>query len=868
MAIPQVGRGKILVVHDSDPAVLKIVGPPGPKGDPGPPGPVGPAGPAGAPGSGSGGGSTQESSRVFLGAESRSSAKEGDLWLLFGAEPAKVYHNGSWTEFSAVPDAVLAQIRLSAAGSTALSLVDSAGVTETGVVQVALSDGFVLSQTKPGHVSLSLVDHLRSLSNVPDNELITWDETTKRFVGAGAFLKNGVITLERSSLIFGDAAGLSADDDGVYWTKLKPGPEEKFTLATKEELAVITQAIDAKINALPAGGAAIDLTQIRSDFNALEKTVSDLGKGVTDQRHADETAALRSMAPSIYAHSHNDVLIVPMARADWMHPLEMDTVVYRDAMACRWDRDTKSLHITDTRDESSGIVAQLWAVGLSYSVKRFATDFNAKTTAMTLSLIDPATKAPLLDFYDRPVSFTVSDLKANPSGVFYTTLVVSADTQIQYALQATNAGSFLLDGDATAVVLVGLQKDYLTSTGWLQWQNDHGAARIRVGTVGQIASLALVDHMNPVLGDMGAGGTHGVLANGFFISSDQPGTVGYAHDTGLAVTIPAVRADLPLVQVGYVLNADDTRRMRNRMVHAVTKWLDNDPYTLWFLSWDGDSAHPSWPPIKDWLNDNPVLNDGWHKVGAQSDLQKGDATAFVSKDISMTVPSGAKRYAVVITPFQGRQQRVDLRLMTFDLDPLDDVLYAEVGPTLQSFYAKPGRSLLTTSIPIAPTPFVSLRYTLNKKMKPMPIGVTLDLKGTDISVNRKLNLVPGSAYNAGEGAVCFHADGMVSISGTVNIYPGENLPNGTRSVAQFFWAELDPITGAYMHDLTGSETPLTVTGNAANRVANFNTLTLPVKAGMAIGLFAESRDGDDFAYIEGDLGSPDGIINLEFAFVA
>ena len=67
-------------------------------------------------------------------------------------------------------------------------------------------------------------------------------------------------------------------------------------------------------------------------------------------------------------------------------------------------------------------------------------------------------------------------------------------------------------------------------------------------------------------------------------------------------------------------------------------------------------------------------------------------------------------------------------------------------------------------------------------------------------------------------------------------------------------------------DLAGSETPLTVTGNAANRVANFNTLTLPVKAGMAIGLFAESRDGDDFAYIEGDLGSPDGIINLEFAF--
>ena len=510
-------------------------------------------------------------------------------------------------------------------------------------------------------------------------------------------------------------------------------------------------------------------------------------------------------------------------------------------------------------------MSQLWIVGLSYKVKRFATAYDAASTKFTITLIDPATKDVMRDFYDEPIKFTVDNLKANPAGVYYTSLVIRADTQVQFCVTATNEGSFLLDASETAIMLMGVQKDYLTSLAWLQWQNDFGAARVRIGKVQQIASLALIDHMNAVLGDMVGGGTQGILSNGFFIHNQMPGDAHYDATTGLNVHIPPARAALGLVQVGYVLDADTTRRMRSKLVHAKTNWLDNAAYTTWFLSWDGAEAHPSWPPITGWLNDNPVFNTGWHKVGAQSDIVKGDATAYVEKDISMTVPPTAKRYAVVITPFDGKVASVDFRIKTFDLAPLDDVLYAEVGPTLRYFgEVSTARSSLTTSLDINPSPLDSLRYTINKKMQPMPIGIAVNLTGVDISVERK-NMVSGSDYSKGEGALRFHADGTVRISGTVNLYAGENLSAGTKATVEFFWANIAD-DGSYLHDIIGASSPLPITGGAQNRVASFNNLTLTVKAGDMIGLFAET-DGDDFAFINGDRDSPDKLIELQVEFV-
>jgi hypothetical protein len=819
--VPRDSSDKTILVGPGEPGPAGPPGPPGPPGLPGLQGATGPAGPAGAPGSGSGDAGT----RVFLGAESLATAKQGDLHLLYGYEPGKVFNNGSWTEFSAVPDAVMAQIRS----------------------------------------SQSVVS---SLSGVAPNEILSWDASAQQFRGTGAYLKGGVITLERSSLLFGDAAMVSADDHGLYYTALRSN--QKLTLSSKEELTAVSLALTAKIDNLPAasGGATqADLAFIKGEIKGLEQELNDIEKNNIAERHSAEQAALESMAPSIYAHAHGDILIMPEPRSDWLYPIELDTVVYRDPMVCRWDRDSKSVHITNTVDETKGVATQLWIIGISYGVKRFASDFNDKTTSLSISLINPATKAPLRDFYNQPIQFTISNLKANPSGVFYTTLIAREDAQVQFCLSATNAGSFLLDGDETAIVMMGAQKDYLTSPAWLQWQNDHGAARVRVGTVGEMATLALVDHMNAVTGAMEPGGTRGVLANGFFIGNDQPGDVHYDSAMGLRVNIPPSRGNLAFLQVGYVLNADDTRRMRGQLLRAKMSWLDNAPYTVWFLSWDGTDAHPAWPPIKSWLNSNPVYNTGWHRVGSQADLVKGDPLAYVTKDLSFTVPPTAQRYAVVITPMD-IVDSVDFRIRQFDLDPLNDVLYAEIGPSLRWFSAGvDARSALTTGMPLGQSPLDSLRYTLNRKMQPMPLGLALNLQGTDISVERKMNLVSGSSFSQGEGAIRFHADGKVRISGSINVYPGESLPAGTRAVAQFFWAELDGASGAYLHDVTGSETPVTVTGGATGRSTNFNEITFPVKAGMVIGLFAETRDGDDYGYIMGERSNQDQLITLQVEFV-
>ena len=854
---------------------------PGPQGPQGPQGSQGPQGPQGRPGAkgdkgdpgqngrDGAGGDVVAGARVFLGAESRATAKEGDLWLLFGGEPAKVYNNGAWQEFSAVPDTILAQIRAAVPGSGAgtLTVVDAKGTAQQ-VNRITFAEGLFLKGTAPSEATLELFEPL-GLAAIGSNEVLVWDATNKQFKGSGVVLgSDGTLRVKPLSIQFGDYTKLSSTPDAMLLTTLKDGAV--YTLATREELGASVLALTTKIDNLPAtGGGATqaDLTFIKGEIKGLEQELHDIEKSNIDERHEAEQAALAAMAPSIYAHAHGDILIVPESRPDWLYPVEMDTVVYRDAMVTRWDRDTKSIHITNTVDETKGVATQLWIIGISYGVKRFASDFNAKTTTLGLSLIDPATKVPYSDFYNRPIQFQVNDLKANPSGVYYTTLIVRADTQLQLCLSATNAGSFLLNGDETAIVMMGVQKDYLTSPAWLQWQNDHGSARVRVGTVGQIASLALVDHMNEVTGDMDKSGTRGVLANGFFIGTDQPGTVRYDASTGLDINIPASRGNLVQLQVGYVLNADDTRRMRGQLVRAKTKWLDNAPYTVWFLSWDGTDAHPAWPPIKSWLNSNPVYNTGWHRVGSQSDLTKGDPLAYVTKDISFTVPPTAQRYAVVITPLD-IVDAADLRLEVFDLDPLDDVLYAEVGPTLRSFGARiDARSAVTTGMPLGQSPLDSLRYTLNRKMQPMPLGLVLNLQGTDISVERKMNLVSGSSFSAGEGAIRFHADGKVRISGGVNLYPGESLPVGTRSVAQFFWAELNGTDGSYLHDVTGSETPLTVTGGATNRFASLNEITLPVKAGMVIGLFAETRDGDDYGYIMGERDDPDPLIALQVEFV-
>ena len=839
----------------------------GPQGIPGQPGPRGEKGDQGAPGRDGAGGNVLADAHVFLGAESRTTAKEGDLWLLFGGEPAKVYHDGSWVEFSAVPDAILAEIRAagSGSGSSAITVVDAKGTAQV-VNKITFAEGVFLKGAAPTEATLELFEPL-GLSNIAIGEVLIWDNENKQFKGSGVVLAaDGALRVKPLSIQFGDYIRLSSTPEVLLITTLKDN--KVYTIATREELSAIMIALTAKIDNLPAtGGGATqaDLTAIRGDIAALEKELQDVEKNNADQRHADERAALDGMAPSIYAHAHDDILIVPESRPDWMHPIELDTVIYRDAMVTRWDRDTKSVHITNTADETTGIVSQLWIVGLSYKVKRFATAYDAASTKFTITLIDPATKDVMRDFYDEPIKFTVDNLKANPAGVYYTSLVIKADTQVQYCVTATNEGSFLLDASETAIMLMGVQKDYLTSLAWLQWQNDFGAARVRIGKVQQIASLALIDHMNAVLGDMVGGGTQGILSNGFFIHNQMPGDAHYDATTGLNVHIPPARAALGLVQVGYVLDADTTRRMRSKLVHAKTNWLDNAAYTTWFLSWDGAEAHPSWPPITGWLNDNPVFNTGWHKVGAQSDLVKGDATAYVEKDISMTVPPTAKRYAVVITPFDGKVASVDFRIKTFDLAPLDDVLYAEVGPTLRYFgEVSTARSSLTTSLDINPSPLDSLRYTINKKMQPMPIGIAVNLTGVDISVERK-NMVSGSDYSKGEGALRFHADGTVRISGTVNLYAGENLPAGTKATVEFFWANIAD-DGSYLHDIIGASSPLPITGGAQNRVASFNNLTLTVKAGDMIGLFAET-DGDDFAFINGDRNSPDKLIELQVEFV-
>ena len=830
-------------------------GPQGPKGDPGPAGPAGPAGvqgPAGPAGSDG----THGGTHVFIGPERLGAAKEGDLHVLYGGEPAKVYHNGSWTEFSAVPDEVMAAIRKASTAATPLTLEDNTGVSDT-VTNIKLSEGFIVHSPKPNFVEISLIDHLRSLMAVPPNELVTWDERTKQFVGSGAFIKGGTITLEAKSIIFGDVARLSATEDGLYYSKLPS--DLPFRLATTEEMTAVSQALEAKI----AAAAPADLTALRGDINALELSISDMGKANADQRHMDEQEALENLAPGFYAHAHDDILLVPEPDPKWLYPLEMDAGIYRDVMVTRWDRDTKSIHITDTLKKGK----QLWIAGLSYAVRRFAT-MAPNTLEVSFTLINALTKQPLTDFYGQPISWLISDLRANPTGVLYASLIVEQDTQVQVCMQTNDPGAFMLDGRKTSILLQGLQEGFQTGQGFLQWQLDHGPVSVRLGVLDGLASLALVSHMNQFLGDMPKYGTGGILGDGFFIHNSQPGATTFDPRVGLQITVPHVRENLSLVQVGFVLDEETTSRLRGKMVRANTVWLDNARYTLIFASWDGTGS-VSWPPIANWQNDNPVFAPGWHKVATKSDVLKGDPLAYVAEDNSVIVPPTAKRYAVILCPSNSPADGVNIVLKSFELSVPSPVTFADVGQ--KASY----RSHVVTDFS-TPTPgsllmdkFEGITYTIHNRQVALPIGLTKTLVGVDVSIDRSLNLISGSDVPQGEGAFVFNADGVVEITAKVMIALGQPtaLPPGQGLQINLYWAFVSP--GQAPVGIPVSMTQLDLVSDATNPSTQYtlNPVSLPVKRGQALGLFCfASKEG--FASLDGEVGQDQPLVAIDLKFKA
>ncbi|UFS56928.1 hypothetical protein LN050_03565 [Comamonadaceae bacterium M7527] len=132
----------------------------------------------------------------------------------------------------------------------------------------------------------------------------------------------------------------------------------------------------------------------------------------------------------------------------------------------------------------------------------------------------------------------------------------------------------------------------------------------------------------------------------------------------------------------------------------------------------------------------------------------------------------------------------------------------------------------------------------------MPIGELV--RGTgDVTVDRSVNLVSGSADSQAEGVIVFNTPGTVSITGSVRVSPGENLAAG-KSAPVLFWFGALQDDGTFKK-IDNSVTYISVHHGDGLKTEPLRSFTFRATAGEKIGFFALS-DGADHAFIQAEQG--------------
>ena len=371
--------------------------------------------------------------------------------------------------------------------------------------------------------------------------------------------------------------------------------------------------------------------------------------------------------------------------------------------------------------------------------------------------------------------------------------------------------------------------------GGLQFQLDSGIAlkstRHYFGT-GVITTSWLTQMTLPIAD--GTAGDASTMADGWGLNALSNLKAGVADGK---IQILSNGTDIVDFDFHKIMSPEKTALLRGKALSV--SFVGETPdcgFEVALMKWVGDGkANPKILASRN--NTVPTFSQGWVK----------SESFFVSENVQgsqaiineFTVPTDAKQFAVCIYPV-GAQTPCTLRISKLQCDaktPFTTHIHAPTGVVEDRLFFKEGMQRFIQDN----DGYSALRYTVNDTWSNCPVGFSKD-QG-DVTLNDKVQVIPGSSATGGEGALVFPNDGTADISVTFRVF-------NEQKDESLFTAKLVNVTNAgTVTDIKADAVSVKITGGSVGSIVTLRAKGINIKAKDMIGIQFKS-DKKDGCYLQ------------------
>lgn len=374
-----------------------------------------------------------------------------------------------------------------------------------------------------------------------------------------------------------------------------------------------------------------------------------------------------------------------------------------------------------------------------------------------------------------------------------------------------------------------------TGEGGLQFQLDSGislkSTRHYFGT-GVITTSWLTQMPVPIAD--GTAGDSSTMADGWGLNALSNLKAGVADGK---IQILSNGTDIADFDFHKIMSPEKTALLRGRTLSAsfVGETPDNG-FEVALMKWVGDGkANPK--ILASRSNIVPAFSQGWVKSESFFVSENVQGSQTIANEF--TVPTDAKQFAICIYPMQA-QIPCTLRITKLQCDakiPFTTHIHAPTGVLEDRLFYREGMQRFTQDN----DGYSALRYTVNDTWSNCPVGFSKD-QG-DVTLNDKVQVIPGSAATGGEGALLFPNDGTADISVTFRVL-------NEQKDESLFTAKLVYVddTGT-VADLPSDIVTVKIAGGSVGSVVTLRAKGIDVKAKEMIGIQFRS-DKKDGCYLQ------------------
>lgn len=374
-----------------------------------------------------------------------------------------------------------------------------------------------------------------------------------------------------------------------------------------------------------------------------------------------------------------------------------------------------------------------------------------------------------------------------------------------------------------------------TGEGGLQFQLDSGISlkntRHYFGT-GVITTSWLTQMPVPIAD--GTAGDSSTMADGWGLNALSNLKAGVADGK---IQILSNGTDIADFDFHKIMSPEKTALLRGRTlsVSFVGETPDNG-FEVALMKWVGDGkANPK--ILANRSNTVPTFSQGWVKSGSFFVSENVQGSQTITNEF--TVPTDAKQFAICIYPVQA-QIPCTLRITKLQCDakmPFTTHIHAPTGVLEDRLFYREGMQRFIQDN----DGYSALRYTVNDTWSNCPVGFSKD-QG-DVTLNDKVQRIPGSAATGGQGALVFPNDGTADISVSFRVL-------NQQKDESLFTAKLVNVTDSgAITDLPSDTVTVKIAGGSIGSIITLRAKGINVKAKDMIGIQFRS-DKKDGCYLQ------------------